>query len=163
MKTWMILLTALAVPANPAMAQGLNYSDEATEACLAQVDEGGDPRSCIGRSADLCMETSEGGYSTVGMGGCLDRERAYWDGVLNARYGDMRARAADFDAAGGPGGTETALRDMQRAWIDFRDATCAFEASQWGGGTGAGPAALSCLMRMTGEQALYLDTAWSED
>ena len=46
---------------------------------------------------------------------------------------------------------------MQRAWIEYRDATCAYEAAQWGGGTGAGPAFAGCLMRLTAEQALYLE------
>ena len=40
------------------------------------------------------------------------------------------------------------LRDMQRAWITFRDAKCDWETVQWGGGTGAGPARLSCLMHI---------------
>ena len=53
-----------------------------------------------------------------------------------------------------------ALRDMQRAWITFRDAACDYERSQWGGGTGGGPATLACLMRMTGEQALLLGAAY---
>jgi len=50
-----------------------------------------------------------------------------------------------------------ALRDMQRAWIAFRDATCTYEASQWSGGTGQGPAYEGCVMRMTAEQTLYLE------
>jgi uncharacterized protein YecT (DUF1311 family) len=60
-----------------------------------------------------------------------------------------------------------ALRDMQRAWIGFRDATCAFERAYWGGGTGGGGtggglAQVSCLMQMTGEQALYLKASGAE-
>ena len=46
---------------------------------------------------------------------------------------------------------------MQRAWIGYRDAACAYEASQWGGGTGAGPAAVGCMMTLTGRQALALE------
>jgi uncharacterized protein YecT (DUF1311 family) len=40
-----------------------------------------------------------------------------------------------------------ALRDMQRAWIAYRDASCDYERAQWGGGTGGGPATAGCLMR----------------
>ena len=36
------------------------------------------------------------------------------------------------------------------------DATCDYDYSQWGGGTGGGPAIAGCMMRMTGEQAIYL-------
>jgi uncharacterized protein YecT (DUF1311 family) len=50
-----------------------------------------------------------------------------------------------------------ALKNMQRAWIAYRDATCDYERSHWGGGTGGGPATVSCLMYMTAEQALYLE------
>jgi uncharacterized protein YecT (DUF1311 family) len=53
--------------------------------------------------------------------------------------------------------TSAALRDMQRTWIAYRDAACAYERSQWGGGTGGGPATADCLMRMTAAQALALE------
>ena len=45
---------------------------------------------------------------------------------------------------------------MQRKWIDFRDAACAFEASKWGGGTGGGPAATQCHLTLTAQQYLRL-------
>ena len=105
------------------------------------------------------MENTPGGYSTVGMGGCLSYELDYWDGLLNANYQAAlaRARQADRDNAGYGPSQEQALRTMQRAWIPFRDGTCDFERSQWGGGTGQGPAGAECLMRVTAQQALYLD------
>ena len=46
---------------------------------------------------------------------------------------------------------------MQRAWIAWRDAACLYEVSQWGGGTGGGPAGADCMMRLAGEQALALE------
>jgi uncharacterized protein YecT (DUF1311 family) len=46
---------------------------------------------------------------------------------------------------------------MQRAWIGYRDAACAYEESQWGGGTGGGPASVDCAMRLTARQALALE------
>lgn len=140
------------------MAQDLVFSAAATEACLEISQE---PRACIGISAQACMAQTEGGYSTVVMGGCLDREREFWDERLNTAYAAVmaEARAADAEAAQTgqrPSGQAEALRDMQRAWIAFRDAACAYEYSTWGGGTGAGPAGTACLMRLTGEQALTL-------
>jgi uncharacterized protein YecT (DUF1311 family) len=71
------------------------------------------------------------------------------------------ARARNFDAENGDFAppSEPALREMQRAWIPFRDARCGFEMSLWGGGTGGGPAYAECLMIVTAEQALYLETA----
>ncbi|MEX3315803.1 lysozyme inhibitor LprI family protein [Sulfitobacter sp. PS-8MA] len=153
-------LLVLALLAGPAAAQEITYSDDATATCLFEAEKLADKRACIGLSANLCME-APGGYSTVGMGGCLDRELSYWDALLNENYRArmVQAKAADEDAAmyqpDLPKQAE-ALRDMQRAWITYRDAACAFERSQWGGGTGGGPATLMCLMQMTGEQALLL-------
>lgn len=140
--------------ATPAVAQDIEFSTDATENCLEN-----DGADCIGRSADACMEATDGGTSTAGMGACLEKELEWWDGRLNAAYGKAMevARSAD-EAEGERSLTQAdALRDMQRAWITFRDAKCDWETVQWGGGTGAGPARLSCLMHTTGEQSLVLE------
>mgnify|MGYP000170942360 CR=1 FL=1 len=111
------------------------------------------------------MRASDAGGTTVGMGGCLDRERAFWDRVLNQNYALAQEKAREVDAENATLNVRlpkliTSLRDMQLAWIAFRDATCDFELAQWGGGTGGGPALTACLMRETGEQALYLHDTW---
>jgi len=147
--------------ASSTAAQDLSYSNRATEECLSGSASGAEMSDCIGASATACMEDTPGGFSTVGMGGCIDRELSYWDARLNDVYGEVRAEARELDRdkfKGAPSQAD-ALRDMQRAWIAFRDATCAYEASQWGGGTGAGPAFLGCLMRLSGEQTLYLESS----
>ena len=150
--------------AGGAAAQDLPYSDAATADCIAAAPGTMEKRACIGASADACMAAAPDGGTTVSMGGCLDRELSFWDGVLNANYQSARARARETDAemqriGASVQGLEAALRDMQRAWIAYRDATCEFERAQWGGGTGGGPAVVDCLMRMTGVQALYLGDA----
>ena len=82
---------------------------------------------------------------------------------LNEVYAEVRAvdRASDAEMKE-LGATvpikETALRDMQRAWIAFRDATCAYEYSHWGGGTGGGPAYSACFLEMTARQTLVLQS-----
>lgn len=158
------VLLACALLAGPVAAQEITYSDAATVECLAGAQEFTDQRACIGLSSNLCME-APGGYSTYGMGGCLDAELTFWDGLLNENYRArmVQSKSADEDAAlyqpELPSQAE-ALRDMQRAWITFRDAACDYERSQWGGGTGGGPATLACLMQMTGEQALRLGAAY---
>lgn len=144
----------------PVAAQGVNFSPEATMQCL--MENPGTGVSCIGASADECMMNTEGGDTTAGMGGCLDAERAYWDARLNAAYGARMTAAREADAEAKAGGWTApsqaeALREMQRAWIPFRDARCGYAAALWSGGTGAGPATLGCLMLTTGEQALYLE------
>jgi len=155
-----MLLAVLMLAPQAVAAQDLPFSMNRTLACLDGAAGPDARRACVGLSADSCIDTPAGG-STVGMAGCLDAERQYWDDRLNASYRALRARerASDADMAGTFGHVPLApaLRDMQRAWIGFRDATCAFEAAQWAGGTGQGPATLGCLLRMTGEQTLYLE------
>ncbi|MEM7731838.1 MAG: lysozyme inhibitor LprI family protein [Pseudomonadota bacterium] len=145
-------LILLGVLASPVAAQELVFSPTATQTCLGLAADYTTKRACVGMSARACMEDTPGGYSTVAMGGCFEAELEFWDATLNATYQSVLASAQ----RAGPGEVE-ALRNVQRAWIPFRDATCDYEYGQWGGGTGGGPAIISCLMRMTGEQALYLD------
>jgi len=154
-------IAVLALLASPAAAQDLNFSPAATEACLFATQDYDVRHACIGKSADQCMTDTPGGHSTYGMGGCLSAELEYWDAQLNKAYAEVISSARETDAEMASIGAtvaseEEALRAMQRAWITFRDATCDYEYSQWGGGTGGGPAIAGCLMRMTGEQTLYL-------
>ena len=146
--------------AGPAAAQDLVYADDATQTCLADAAPG-DRAACAGESAAACMRDTPGGDSTVGMGGCLDRERQFWDDALNAAYGDLMALYKTRDAEAAAGGWNApeqvpALKAMQRAWIAYRDARCDFERAKWGGGTGGGPATLQCLMAVTAEQTVLL-------
>ncbi len=137
-------------------AQSLSFDAAPTATCVAQ----GGKEQCIGRAANACMETSEGGYSTNGMSGCTDFELEWWDIRLNAIYKQTRNRLAEQDAespAYAPPQVD-ALKAMQRAWIPFRDAKCDYVATEWMGGSGAGPATLWCLMDETARQALYLES-----
>lgn len=116
---------------------------------------------CIGMASTRCLYGPVGGSSTVGMAACLDAELRQWDSMLNDAYQRLRALDAASDAEMGdslPGVPRLvpSLRDMQRAWIAFRDAACTYEAAQWGGGTGAGPASTQCLMELTARRALAL-------
>ncbi len=157
-----LLALSLCVFCTPATAQDLTFSPAATESCLAAAPELLQQEVCVGRSATACMEDTVGGETTVGMGGCLDRELAYWDARLNAAYQALMAANKADDAemkelgATVPSLSKT-LREMQRSWIPYKDATCDYERAQWGGGTGGGPATLHCLMTLTGAQALRLE------
>ncbi|WP_252943246.1 lysozyme inhibitor LprI family protein [Oceanicola sp. 502str15] len=152
---------AMMLAAPPAMAQELSFDPLLIEECEEGRPELAERAQCIGTAANACMENTEGGGSTMGMNGCLEAEWQYWDGRLNAHYREAMARAKAFDAdmataENGLLSTADTLRDMQRAWIAFRDAKCDFIRAQWTGGTGQGPAMLSCLMDETGRQALWL-------
>lgn len=156
-----LFAVGVALAASPVMAQDLVYSDRATDQCMA---DGGTVSGCAGLSADACMSDTIGGHSTYGMGGCLDAELGYWDSKLNIVYQARVAAAKDADKEakdyGGSAPSQfEALREMQRAWTRYRDAKCDYARSQWGGGTGGGPAMLGCLLTTTAEQAVYLENA----
>ncbi|WP_405405674.1 lysozyme inhibitor LprI family protein [Paracoccus sp. Ld10] len=152
----MRILIALALLSAPAMARDMPTFDPAPALnCLASDAA---PDSCAGLAANACME-GQGGFSTVGMGFCLGAERDWWDDRLNVAYGEVLTRAKTQDAQPNTPDPHqaVALRDMQRAWIAFRDAACGYEAARWTGGTGAGPAAAQCLLILTARQANRLD------
>ncbi len=135
----------------PAAAQEITYHPDPTIDCLDDAIDTPMRQACIGAAANLCMIDNPGGSSTVGMGFCLDQERAWWDARLNEVYNALLAQHADRPDV------QDRLREMQRAWIPYRDARCDFEFVQWNGGTGQGPALLACLMAATAEQTLVLE------
>jgi uncharacterized protein YecT (DUF1311 family) len=150
------LTLAVLAAGSAARAQDLVYSDAPTQTCVAVAADAQDGARCIGRAMTACIQGTRGGESTAGMSGCADRELAFWDGLLNATYATARKDAAAFDRSNGTTALADALREMQRAWIPYRDARCAYAAAHWGGGTGAGPAYMICLMEATAEQTLLL-------
>jgi len=156
------------IPAAPAAAEDAPLPGPvATESCLAAAD-GDDAarRACIGRAASACMQT-EAGQTTAGMVACLASERDWWEarrGAALAGVLDAMTRS-DAELAGlgsalpprAPLGTAA-----EAAWTAWKAAECAFEAAQWDGGTGAGPAALSCDLQLTGERALWHEATLEE-
>ena len=153
-------LAVVLAMAPPAMASEISYSSQGTEACLEGAD-GVQRYACIAVSANACMATTDGG-TTVGMGYCLGRELGFWDDRLNAVYAELRrierANGEDMKAIGATvPDSAKALRDMQRAWMGYRDAACIYEYSTWGGGSGGGPANAACLMNLTARKSLMLE------
>lgn len=162
-----ILALAASGMGSAALAQETPFTPQATEACLAGATEEGAKAACLGLSANACMAAQPGGPSTAGDGACYAAETAYWDRRLNADYAELlkleEAQAAEDAAASVPQPSPVeALRAMERAWIAYRDAACAYEYSTWGGGTGGGPAQELCLLTLTGRQALDLELRLSE-
>jgi uncharacterized protein YecT (DUF1311 family) len=156
----LLVIAGLALAAPAAAQEELPFSPAETETCLAAA-QGALREVCIGLSAAACIN-SPNGYSTVGMSSCLGKEAEYWDGRLNAAYqalldvdGKVDAEMAELGSAAEP--MAPALTEMQRAWIAFREASCFYEYTQWGGGTGSGPASNDCVMRITARQTLALE------
>jgi uncharacterized protein YecT (DUF1311 family) len=161
-----LLAWGTAVPAEPVFSAG------PTETCVSEASAGAAGLTghavldCVGRAAAACMMTP-GGDTTVGMMACLDGERDYWDSRLTAAHADRVAVAQQQDAemrdlGSAAASIEDRLRDMDRTWTSFRDASCLYEQAQWMGGTGGGPATLACHMHETARQALKLEGWWAQ-
>ncbi len=159
-----VLIALILLPTPGIAAEQVFEITEVTDCLEASAEN---PRSCIGKASSYCSENSIGGETTVGMVGCLDKELAFWDDLLNVTYKSLIDKSQVIDReAKEYGWTATpqvpALRKAQRAWIAFRDASCEYEYATWGGGTGGNPAYLSCMMTLTAEQALQLKTRLEE-
>lgn len=142
-----------------AQAQDFRFDMGATERCLGTTETMSEQLACAGKSAQSCMETNDDGYTTLGMDVCSYAEFEYWDARLNVAYRAAMDDAETLDEMEVP--MKGALRDMQRAWMEFRDRRCDFERTKWGGGSGGGPAAVACWMHETARQTLVLEQGLS--
>lgn len=157
-------------PAKPEVAvtedQPIKLDPSLVDACLDNIsiarDDGvkADPYDCIGVAASVCME-QPGGESTAGMVDCAGQEYDVWDAMLNESYRDLLARAETLDTSSTPylpedSAPDTALRNMQRDWIAYRDSVCLWESRPWDGGTISLVMQAGCLLDEVGKQALRL-------
>jgi uncharacterized protein YecT (DUF1311 family) len=149
-----ILIALLALNATPALAQ----DDEPTAAerktiadCLdksGSADEVKTMSDCIGLVADLCPEAP--GANTMTIVSCQIREQKIWDDYLNDWYGEALKRLRDEPNAA------AALKEAQRAWIQYRDAKCDYWEKRYEGGTFASVATGNCMRVTTGQRAIEM-------
>jgi uncharacterized protein YecT (DUF1311 family) len=102
---------------------------------------------CIGVIADACLEKSED-PSTYGMVNCSTREYDVWEDRLNRTYKKLMSTLE--------GKPKIRLRDIERAWIAYRDKKCDFYQREEDG-TSIIPVNAYCIMEETGRQSLFLD------
>ncbi|SMX32611.1 lysozyme inhibitor LprI family protein [Octadecabacter ascidiaceicola] len=149
-----VLFSALAVPA---AAQDFSIDPHLIDRCLAINDE--TPMRCVGRQADECAQRNGGGADMV-ISACLAAEAEVWDGMLNRVYGRVLEHAKTherWDVGYQPNQLTDAVREMQRAWIAYRDATCGHAlARATPFGSGAGPAINECELHETARQYFQL-------
>jgi len=111
---------------------------------------GHEPASCINYVTELCSFESDDGQSQLGLIDCANREVGVWEDRLNMTYEALIAKAAPKAREG--------YRKMQRAWIAYRDARCAAEASAETVNTDRqSNIIVSCALDATARQALILD------
>ncbi len=95
---------------------------------------------------------------------CAEQDWLAADADLNAAYAVARKLMQGIDAdleASQRGGADY-LRDGQRAWVKFRDATCAAEGYGVHGGTAEPMVIYSCRTRLTEQRTADLE-AMSEE
>lgn len=91
---------------------------------------------------------------------CAERDWQIADDDLNAAYKAAQGamKAVDQSLAEDQQGASLALRDAQRAWVDFRDAACAAEGYPSRGGSIEPMIIYGCRARLTQTRA---DDLWS--
>lgn len=152
----MVLAILSAVCAAPLSAQDFKIDRHNIDRCLAIQD---DPMLCVGREAYACILDNEGGPNMV-LAACHEAEAAAWDDALNEAYRDLMILARDregWDVGYEAGSLVNALRDMQRAWVVYRDKSCGNAAALAAPfGSAAGPAFAECQMEQTARQYFEL-------
>lgn len=100
----------------------------------------------LSKTYSQCMEKSDG--VTAAMVECITAEYKRQDAHLNQAY---KALAKDLSAA-----RKKQLQEVQRAWLKFRDANCAFYDDP-DGGTLARVLSNECMMTLTAQRAKELE------
>jgi len=109
-------------------------------------DDGKGEEACAFKLvADPCIEKDG---SNLGTADCYRIETVIWDAILNENYKELMAALDDKEQA-------QKLKDMQRAWIAFRDTTCDFYWFKIRGSMSV-PMTAACQLRETARRALLL-------
>ena len=146
-----VALFALCTSANGAHAQ--SRPPTAAEIKLLQdcaaahrEDDEGELKCAFKLVADPCIK-SEGG-SNLGTADCYRIEAEAWDRLLNDNYREVLGQLDDKEQ-------KDKAREMQRAWIASRDASCGFFRHKIRGSM-AVPLGAACYLRETARRALFL-------
>ena len=131
-----------------AMLFGYSLAQAAADEAVVQHvlrDSHGITADEIRRDYDACDST------TLSMRICSAYRVAVQDIRLNRLYSQASAQAREL-------GFDASLRDAEKAWLNYRDAQCAFEGQNGGGGGTAQPLyVLSCKEELTKIQADRLE------
>jgi uncharacterized protein YecT (DUF1311 family) len=121
----MLLAASPAVALDESQIKSVCYSD-----CEKETSSNPDYKACVARAADTA------------------------DGQLNEAFKDLQdsIKSAAKDMEVKPDAQLSMLRDSQRSWIAYRDASCAFEDSLAFGGTATGGISSSCICALSYER-----------
>lgn len=149
---FLILAFAALMLAAPAHAQTRKPSAQETKIirdCFAQKGGTEKDAQCIGLVSARCTRKPEN-QAGLSRADCFRIEQDIWDVLLNETYKELQGNLDDDEQ-------KTKLRDMQRAWIAARDATCEFYHVKIQGSM-AVPMSANCFLGETARRALFLKT-----
>jgi uncharacterized protein YecT (DUF1311 family) len=115
--------------------------------CAAKhPDDGKGEEECAFKLvADPCVEKAKDNHAHAE---CFRSETAIWDAILNENYKALMEAVDDKN-------DQDKLKEMQRAWIAYRDTTCDFYWYKIHG-TMAQPMTAACQLRETARRAMLL-------
>ena len=115
--------------------------------CAAKhVEDGEGERECAFKLvADPCIEKDG---SNLGTADCYRIEAVIWDGLLNENYKDLMDTIEEKK-------DQDKLKEMQRAWIKYRETTCDFYWHKIHGSMSV-PMTAACQLRENARRALLL-------
>ncbi|WP_233417267.1 lysozyme inhibitor LprI family protein [Halovulum marinum] len=158
LRTTLAILALSAAPivtAAPAAASDIDI--RAIDQCANAANSMVELEACIHWPVDACQKAASNRGADSGSG-CIGRIARYWDERLNLQYetleGLEEVRTLENPRAA-TSGQEAALLEMQRAWLDFRDAACGYHQMDYSRGAEAAHA--HCMAVLTARQAFYLE------
>jgi len=139
---------ATAISATTGHAQTRKPTAQETKLVRDCVDRTGNgaAEKCIGLVSTRCMK-KPGNQAGLNQADCQRIEQEIWDVLLNENYKQLQG---DLDEE-----QQAKARDMQRAWIASRDATCEFYYHKIQGSMSV-PMTAACLLNETARRALLL-------
>ncbi len=163
----MRLACILAVIASPIVAEGSydvydlvpepaalqDYDPDILLNCLRKSGSRESRQACIGVSSGACFRSASDNHAIASIA-CTKAELDDWDARMNRVYGDLVHYQTYRDE------NQLAveeLREMQRAWITFRDTACKWDTFTSRRMQGAAESdADYCMMVLTAQQTLFL-------
>lgn len=152
-----LFIAALAVATATSAQEAAQEGDApALEACLNAVREPSiaHGRTCVGVVSGPCVQA--GGYSTMEMVRCMQRERHAWRSLTERYVANLHARESQTQIA--------QLNIYLTESGTWRAAHCAYQASRYEGGSLAGLTGEACHTENFAEVAIVLHgRVWDYD
>jgi uncharacterized protein YecT (DUF1311 family) len=147
-----VFLALAAISASAPSSHAQNRAPTAAEIklvrdCAAKhPDDGKGEEECAFKLvADPCIEKNG---SNLGTADCYRIETVIWDAILNDNYKALMEAIDDKS-------DRNKLKEMQRAWIAYRDTTCEFYWYKIHGSMSV-PMTAACQLRETARRAMLL-------